>query len=127
MEATFTGRRILIVDLGATFGGAEIYLENLLRQLPEEFTWPRFVRESGTPEEAGSTQSSASFGLPCATGAMKVLQLIAAAGVLPYLLIRHRIQTVQINGYAEIILIPLSRLLGRRAVATRHLSFEDRK
>jgi glycosyltransferase involved in cell wall biosynthesis len=123
MEATFSGGRILFVDLGATFGGAEIYLENLLRQLPEEFTCHVLCANPELQERLAALKVR-QFALPCATGAMKVLQLIAAAGVLPYLLIRHRIQTVQINGYAEIILIPLSRLLGRRAVATRHLSFE---
>jgi glycosyltransferase involved in cell wall biosynthesis len=123
MEATSPSGRILIVDLGATFGGAEIYLENLLRQLPQDFTCHVLCANPELQKRLAALQVR-QFVLPRATGAMKVIQLFAAAAVLPYLLIRHRIQTVQINGYAEIILIPLSRLLGRRAVATRHLSFE---
>jgi len=122
MQATSSRGRILIVDLGSTFGGAEIYLENLLRPLRYELTC--FVLCANAELQKRLTNLGVRFfKLPCATGLRKVLQLAAAAAVLPYLVLRYRIDTVQINGYGEIILIPLSRLLGRRAVATRHLSF----
>jgi len=44
---------------------------------------------------------------------MKVLQLIAAAGVLPYLLIRHRIQTVSNQRLCGNNLNSIERLLGK--------------
>ena len=79
MEATFSSGRILFVDLGAAFGGAEIYLENLLRQLPQEFTCHVLCANPELQKRLAALKVR-QFALPCATGAMKVLQLIAAAG-----------------------------------------------
>jgi glycosyltransferase involved in cell wall biosynthesis len=123
MQALPGRKNVLMVDLGAVFGGVEIYLENLLQALNphadclvlcsnEELK--RRLRDSGVKY----------LSLPSCTGIAKSLQLLAAFVMLPYLLVRHDIEIVQINGYGEIILLPLARLMGRTAVATRHLSFD---
>ena len=115
--------RILFVDLGASFGGAEIYLENLLRPLAEEAHCFVFCSDHEFRRRL-SRLPVRRFELAPATGVRKVWQLVRAAFLLPWLMIRHRIDTVQINGYAEILLLPVARLFGRRAIATRHLSFD---
>ena len=57
-------------------------------------------------------------------GIFKPLRFLAALIVVPFLLLRYRIHTVQLNGLLESILILPARLLGRSAVYTRHGPFE---
>src|SRR5216683_476094 len=99
-------KHVLLIDLGAAFGGAEIYLENLVRPLCEHVT---FVALCAHPEISRRLRA---LGievviLPCATGLAKIVQLFCALCLLPVLVARHRIDTVQVNGYAEIVLLPL--------------------
>lgn len=123
MQLSSDRKRILLVDLGAVFGGVEIYLENLLEALSPQAEClvlcsnrelRRRLRVNGVPY----------IGVPVATGIMKCIQLAYVLAMLPYLLLRHNIEIVHINGYGEVLLIPLARLMGRTAVATRHLSFD---
>lgn len=123
MSGQLPKKRILFVDLGATFGGAEIYLENLIRPLASEADC--FVLCSNHEFRRRLIRLPIKrFDLFCGTGVRKVVQLLCAAVLLPWLLLRQSIDTVQINGYAEIILLPVARLFGRKAIATRHLSFD---
>jgi glycosyltransferase involved in cell wall biosynthesis len=62
--------------------------------------------------------------LPLFRGIFKPLRFLAALIILPLVLLRYRIRTVQLNGFLESILILPARLLGRSAVYTRHGPFE---
>jgi glycosyltransferase involved in cell wall biosynthesis len=57
-------------------------------------------------------------------GLLKAPRFILAALVLPVVLIRYQIDTIHINGSAESLLLPVARLCGRRAISTRHLTFD---
>jgi glycosyltransferase involved in cell wall biosynthesis len=116
-------KRVLLVDLGATFGGAEIYLENLAAPLRDHVTVFALCAHPEITQRLRALGIRV-FSLPLSTGLSKTFQLASAFGLLPYLLVRYGIDIVQINGYAEIVLVPLARLWGRTAVATRHLTFD---
>ena len=123
MQRRAAKARLLFVDLGATFGGAEIYLQNLLEPLAAEAQCFVLCSNHEFRRRLGRLPVKR-FDLFAGTGLRKIMQLVCAACMLPWLLLRYRIETVQINGYAEILLLPIARLLGRNAVATRHLSFD---
>jgi glycosyltransferase involved in cell wall biosynthesis len=114
---------ILFVDLGATFGGAEVYLLSLLPSLKEQVDC--LVLCSNNEFQQRLRDADIAY-VPTftATGLLKIAQLAWAAWLILMLLLRRRIDTLQINGYSEILLVPIARLLGRNAIPTRHLSFE---
>jgi len=62
--------------------------------------------------------------IPLFAGIFKPLRFLAALFMVPLLLLRYRIGVVQLNGFLESILILPVRMLGRRAVYTRHGPFE---
>lgn len=123
MKPTRKQKHVLLIDLGASFGGAEIYLENLVGPLREHLTFFALCAHPEITRRLRKLRVKV-FTLPCSTGFSKMFQILYALCLLPYLLIRYDIDTVQINGYSEILLIPFARLWGRTAVATRHLSFD---
>jgi glycosyltransferase involved in cell wall biosynthesis len=116
-------KRILLICLGNEFGGTEIYLEGLialLRGHSELYilcSHPELIHRA-------TAMGLKVLRLFRAERLLKVGQLLAAMAVLPYILLRHDIDIVQVNGYSEILLLPIARLLGRRAIATRHLTFD---
>ena len=54
----------------------------------------------------------------------RVGQLTASVVFLLFVRLRYRVDTVWINGYSEIALLPLARLLGCNAIATRPLTLD---
>ena len=115
--------KILFVDLGASFGGAEVFLLRLLSSLQKDIDAEVLCCHpdlQGRLGDLGIRYTS----VFAATGAMKVLQLVWASLVTVKILLTRGVDTLQINGYSEIVLIPIARLLGRRAVPTRHLGFD---
>ena len=115
--------RVLLVDLGAHFGGVENYLINLADLLGEEV---QVYALCVLPELAHRLRARGvhTISLPTFSGVFKPLRFLSALAVLPLVLARFRIQIVQVNGLLESILILPARLLGRRAVYTRHGPFE---
>ena len=116
-------RRVLLVDLGADFGGVESYLVSLARLLASEID---LYVLCVLPELAARLSSSGVkvILLPAFRGLWKPLRFVTAMMALPPLLLRYRLETVQLNGLLESILILPARLLGRSAVYTRHGPFE---
>lgn len=55
---------------------------------------------------------------------LRILRFLIALIVLPYLVLRHRIGVVQINGFLEAILLIPARLLNCYTIYTRHGPFE---
>ena len=112
-------RRLLLVDLGAHFGGVENYLVSLADLLAGQVDLFALcvLPELDTRLAARGVRVTR---LPMFAGALKPLRFIAALIVMVWLLLRHRIHTVQMNGFLESALILPARLLGRSAVYTRH-------
>src|SRR5580704_2889260 len=116
-------RRVLLIDLGAHFGGVESYLVRLAELLTGEIDLYALcvLPELGTRLTARGVKV---IRLPVFPGLLKPLRFLTALVVVPLLLLRYRIDTVQLNGFLESILILPARLLGRSAVYTRHGPFE---
>jgi glycosyltransferase involved in cell wall biosynthesis len=122
-EARTGKRRVLLIDLGAHFGGVENYLVSLAELLTEE------VELYGLCVLPELCTRLASRGvkiirLPVFPGVLKPLRFLVALIAVPLVLLRYRIDTVQLNGFLESVLILPARLLGRSAVYTRHGPFE---
>jgi glycosyltransferase involved in cell wall biosynthesis len=115
--------RVLLIDLGANFGGVESYLVSLAGLLASDM---ELYVLCVLPELSARLSSCGAkvIRLPVFRGIFKPLRFLTALMILPLLLLRYRIRTVQLNGFLESILILLARLLGRSAVYTRHGPFE---
>src|SRR5580704_5829241 len=116
-------RRVLLIDLGARFGGVETYLVNLAGLLASDID----LYVLCVLPELGTRLADCGVGvfrLPVFGGVFKPLRFLAALIVVPLLLLRYRIHTVQLNGFLESVLILPTRLMGRSAVYTRHGPFE---
>jgi glycosyltransferase involved in cell wall biosynthesis len=116
-------QKILLIDLGDRFGGVENYLLGLTRLLKVEGD---LYALCVLPELAQRLQKLGvrTVLIPAFRGPLKPLRFFIAWIILPVLLVMHRIQTVQVNGFLEATLMLPARLLGRRAVYTRHGPFE---
>ncbi len=116
-------RRVLLIDLGAHFGGVETYLVSLAGLLASDvdlYALCVLPELSTRLANCGVTIVR----LPAFNGMFKPLRFLAALIAVPVLLVRYRIHTVQLNGFLESVLIFPARLLGRSAVYTRHGPFE---
>jgi glycosyltransferase involved in cell wall biosynthesis len=116
-------RKILLVDIGASFGGVETYVRDLSRLLQDEVD---FFVLCVNPQLKESLQglNLRLFALSSAQKWPRIGQIIASVVILLFVRIRHRVDTVWINGYSEIALLPLARLLGCKAIATRPLTLD---
>lgn len=116
-------QRVLLIDLGAHFGGVENYLVSLAQLLEGEVdlyalcVLPELARRLN---DAGAKTTL----LPTLGGGLKPLRFVIALILLPFLILRHRIQIIQVNGFLEATLMLPARLLGCRTVYTRHGPFE---
>jgi glycosyltransferase involved in cell wall biosynthesis len=115
--------RILFLHLGHAFGGIEVYMANLAMLLREDAdivalcSHPHLIKRL----EAQGVQV---IRFPQLRGPLRGLRFLLAAVMLPWLLFRHNIHTVHINGHWESMLLLPCRLLGRRAVSTRHQTWD---
>ena len=122
-KTTAVKKKILLVDLGAPMGGVEHYIEILSGMLRDRAT---LVSLCVLPELALRLRGLGVkvFLIP-AFARFKALRFLLALGVLPIIILRERVQIVQVNGLLESILLIPARLLGREAIYTRHGPFED--
>jgi len=123
LEVTGSKRRVLLIDLGAHFGGVETYLVSLAGLLAAEVDLYVLCVLPELRTRLADCRVRV-IRLPVFQGIFKPLRFLAALIVVPFLLLRYRIHTVQLNGLLESILILPARLLGRSAVYTRHGPFE---
>jgi glycosyltransferase involved in cell wall biosynthesis len=116
-------RRVLLIDLGPEFGGIETYLVSLAELLAADVD---LYVLCVLPELCARLRSRGVkvVRLPVLVGMFKPLRFLATLLVVPLLLLRYRIQVVQLNGFLDSLLILPARLLGRSAVYTRHGGFE---
>jgi glycosyltransferase involved in cell wall biosynthesis len=116
-------RQILVVYLGSAYGGITVYVTNLTRLLKDDASISVLCVNQKLAESLRSMNVPV-FGLSFAAEWAKPVQIALTMAMLTYLRIRYQIDTVWINGYSEVILLPYARLLGCRPVATRHLTLD---
>jgi glycosyltransferase involved in cell wall biosynthesis len=115
--------RVLLLDLGAHYGGVENYLVNLallLRNDVDLYALCVLPELQTRLQEQGVTVVR----IPIFAGLLKPLRFLLACTVLIWMILSRRIDSVQLNGLLESALILPTRLLGRAAVYTRHGPFE---
>jgi glycosyltransferase involved in cell wall biosynthesis len=115
--------RVLLLDLGAHYGGVENYLVNLASLLRNDVD---LYALCVLPELQARLQKQgvAVVHIPSFVGVLKPLRFLLACAVLIWMMLRYGIDSVQFNGLLESALILPTRLLGRAAVYTRHGPFE---
>jgi glycosyltransferase involved in cell wall biosynthesis len=122
----FLGRpeRVLFIDLGSHYGGVETYLDGLAGILGpsiEGYAVCSLPRLTTQLRARGMTVVS----LPLLGSKwLKGLRFVIACLVVPYMLLRFRIGTVQLNGYFESLLLGPLRLTGCKTIYTMHGPFE---
>ena len=113
-------RRILFLHLGHNFGGVEVYLGNLAKLLRED---AEVVALCSHPEliERLQAQSVQVLKFPELAGPLRGMRFLLAAVLLPFVVWKHRIDTVHINGHWESILLgpALCSVAARSQPATR--------
>jgi glycosyltransferase involved in cell wall biosynthesis len=116
-------RRILFLHLGHAFGGVEVYLVNLGKLLRKD---AEVVALCSHPELIKRLRAEfvRVVEFPQLDGPLRGIRFLLAALALPYIVWKHRIDTVHINGHWEAILLGPARMLGCRAITTRHQTWE---
>jgi len=114
-------RRIALVDLSTEFTGGQSYLHNLIALLGGDTDmWLLKLSPRLTVDSQQSTVKTVDLEFASRWG--RPLQIPLCMMVLLWLRMRHGLDTVWVNGYPEIALMPWARLIGCRAIATRHLT-----
>jgi glycosyltransferase involved in cell wall biosynthesis len=112
--------RVLFIDLGSHYGGVETYVEGLAGILGPHI---RGYAVCSLPKLAAKLRAQAMtvVCLPLLGSKwFKALRLLLAWLVVPYMLLRFRIRTVQLNGYFESLLLGPLRLFGCETIYTMH-------
>jgi glycosyltransferase involved in cell wall biosynthesis len=114
-------RRIALVDLSTEFTGGQSYLQNLIVLLSGSADiW--LLKLSPRLSVDAQQGHARSVDLAFASKWGRPVQILLCIMVLTWLRIRHGLDTVWVNGYPEIALMPWARAIGCQAVATRHLT-----
>lgn len=114
-------QKIALVDLSTEFTGGQSYLHNLISLLggdTELWLLKLSPRLTVSPQQSGVKTIDLGFAIKWG----RPLQIPICMMVLAWLRIRHGLDAVWVNGYPEIALMPWARLIGCRAIATRHLT-----
>ena len=123
IDNSMSKRRILFLHFGQAFGGIEVYMANLAALLQGE---AEIVAWCSHPHliERLAAQGVPVLRLAALRGPLRGLRFLHAALLLPFVLLRYRIDTVHINGHWESMLLLPCRLLGRTAISTRHQTWD---
>lgn len=117
-------QRILFLGLGSHYGGVEAYIEglnNILVPYVEAYAVCSIPRLASALRAKGATVIC----LPLLGSKwFKALRLLLACLIVPYMLVRYRIETVQVNGFFEVLLLWPLQLFDCRTVYTMHGPFE---
>lgn len=109
--------RILLVDVGVSFAGVEVYLENLVSILkPKSELFALCVN----PELGRSLRRSGVHVFMAPSFLGKPAHLLIGLALLLKLRLMSGINRVWVNGGPEIVLLPWARLLGCTTIATCH-------
>src|ERR1700691_2218347 len=124
MQVSMKRDRVLFIDLGSHYGGVETYIEGLASILSP---YLQGYAVCSLPELGAKLRAQAMtvVCLPLLGSKwFKGLRLLLACFVVPYMLLRFRIRTVQVNGFFESLLLGPLRLAGCRTIFTMHIPFE---
>jgi glycosyltransferase involved in cell wall biosynthesis len=114
-------QKIALVDLSTEFTGGQSYLNNLISLLGCDASfW--LLKLSSLFAVPSQTSGVKTVDLSFSTKWGRPLQIPICMMVLAWLRIRHGLDAVWVNGYPEIALMPWARVIGCRAIATRHLT-----
>jgi glycosyltransferase involved in cell wall biosynthesis len=116
-----SSRKIALVDLGTEFTGGQSYLQSLMSLL-SGVTDLWLLKLSPQLNVDGKQINVRTVDLGFARNWGRLLQIPLCMIVLVWLRIRYGLDTVWVNGYPEIALMPWARVIGCRAFATRHLT-----
>jgi glycosyltransferase involved in cell wall biosynthesis len=116
-------RRVLLIDCGPQFGGIETYLVSLADLLAGDVDLYVLCVHPELSTRLADRNVKV-IRLPYFMGEFLPFRFLATLLVVPLLLLRYRIHTVQLNGFLDSVLLFPARLLGRSAVYTRHGPFE---
>jgi glycosyltransferase involved in cell wall biosynthesis len=117
-----TLKRILHVSLNIGFGGTENYLLNLV-ELNSGWAEPYLICTNEKLKDEFAKRSVPVIQLPL-PGWARMFRTPLTILILPFVVWSRRIDIVHINGAAEIAVLPVARMLGCKAIATRHLTWE---
>jgi glycosyltransferase involved in cell wall biosynthesis len=119
-------RKIALVDLSTFFTGGQAYMRNLVSLLSGKADIWLLKLNPGL--SVGTQQSGVrTVDLGFALNWGRPLQIPLAMMVLAWLKVTRGIDTIWVNGYPEIALMPWARMIGCRAIATRHLTLITNK
>jgi glycosyltransferase involved in cell wall biosynthesis len=116
--------RILYVDLGSDYGGVETYVRRLCSMLSpysESFALLSLPKLAAQLRAQGVTVVCIPLLGP---RWFKGLRLLLSFFLVPWMLLRYRVRTVQVNGFFESLLLGPLRLAGCKAIFTMHIPFE---
>ena len=116
--------RILFIDLGSDYGGVETYLRRLgtlLGPCSEGYALLSLPVLTAQLRSLGMTVICIPLLGP---RWFKGVRLMLSLLIVPYMLLRYRIRTVQINGFFESLLLGPLRLAGCKTIFTMHIPFE---
>jgi len=113
-------RKIALVDLSTMFTGGQSYIRNLVSLLPDNADLWLIKLSPELSVEPRINVRTVDLGFALKWG--RPLQIPMTMMLLAWLKITRGIDTVWVNGYPEIALMPWARLIGCRAIATRHLT-----
>jgi glycosyltransferase involved in cell wall biosynthesis len=113
-------RRILLMDIGAPFGGVEVYVDNLAGILCAH---AEVYSICALPELAEKLRAHGVHVLCVGLLGhrwMNFVRFLVVAAIFPFYVLLHGIEIVLVNGYLESLLALPARLLGRKAIRTSH-------
>jgi glycosyltransferase involved in cell wall biosynthesis len=113
-------KRILLMNMGAPFGGVEVYLDNLAGILTEHAD---VYSICSLPEMASRLRAHGVrvLCLPILGHRwMNFFRFLVGAAIFPFYVLLHGIDTVLMNGYLESLLALPARMLGCQAIRASH-------
>jgi glycosyltransferase involved in cell wall biosynthesis len=116
--------RILFIDLGSHYGGVETYLRGLGAMLSPYVMGYAVISLPKLAAELRAQGMTVTCLPLLGSKWLKAIRLLLACFVVPYMLLRFRIRTVQVNGFFESLLLGPLRLAGCRTIFTMHIPFE---
>jgi glycosyltransferase involved in cell wall biosynthesis len=116
-------KKILLTDLAVPFGGMETYLVSLAKLLKGHINLSAICVN---PHLAEMLRGEGVRVVPngALTDRGKLINMIIAAVCLVWMRFCYGYSMLWVNGNSEIALLPIARLLGCKAVATRHLTMD---
>ena len=118
-------KKILLIDLGVPFGGVETYLVNLSKILQGQVSLFA-ICVNVSLASALKDQGVAILPQRGMKNRGKLANTFMATLLMIWARLRYGVSAFWVNGYSEIVLLPVAKLLGAQAVATRHLTMDSK-